>query len=176
MLVAYKQHVVEKTHTPFVPQTEANLTEVKKSTHGGPGRGGGRRKGSRNKALVAREIATKTAIDDTLARLTKEEIERLTPLEIMILAMHLLLTEGNLMGAVSVAKEAAPYVHGKVASVVLEQPLPEDMLPDPVAMPDDLDAPPAIEGDGLDDERMAAFYARRVAHRREAAGLTEPAD
>jgi hypothetical protein len=121
-----------------------NLTEVKKNGHGGPGRGQGRPKGSRNKTLVAREIATKTAIDDTLARLTQEEIERLSPLEIMILAMHLLLTSGNLMGAVSVAKEAAPYVHAKVASQVYDVPLPADLLPDPTPQPDS-DVPDLIE-------------------------------
>jgi hypothetical protein len=153
-----------------------NLTEVKKSTHGGPGRGGGRRKGSRNKSLIARELATKNAIDDTLSRLTEEEIQRLTPLEIMVLAMHLLLSQGNLMGAVSVAKEAAPYVHPKVASMAPNEVLPEDLRPQPEAIGDDPDAPPAIEGDGRDDDRMAAYYARRVERRREAAGLTEPAD
>jgi hypothetical protein len=112
-----------------------NLTEAKK--HGGARANSGRPKGARGKALVARELATKGAIDDTLARLTKDEIERLSPLEIMILAMHLLLTQGNLMGAVSVAKEAAPYVHAKVASQVFDLPLPADLQADPKPEPDE---------------------------------------
>jgi hypothetical protein len=157
---------------------EDHLTKDKKP---GPGRGGareggGRPKGSRNKALVAREIATKNAIDDTLARLTEEEIQRLTPLEIMILAMHLMLQSHNLMGAVSVAKEAAPYVHPKVASVVHDVPLPEDLRAQPEPTPDDDNVPPLVEGDGRDDERALAYWTRRVARKREDAGVTEPAD
>jgi hypothetical protein len=126
--------------------SEEELTEAKKP---GPGRGGaransGRPKGSRNKALVAREIATKNAIDATLARLTEEEIQRLTPLEIMVLAMHLLLQSGNLMNAVSVAALAAPFMHPKLSSIVHEQPLPADLQSDPKPEPDE-DVPDLIE-------------------------------
>jgi hypothetical protein len=103
---------------------------------GGRRDGAGRPKGSRAKATVARELAANNAIDETLSRLTQDEIKRLLPLEILVLAMHLQLQAGNLMGAVAVAEKAAPYLHAKLSSNVPPQVLPEDLLPDPISEPD----------------------------------------
>jgi hypothetical protein len=60
-----------------------------------------------------------------------------TPLEIMIMAMHLLLQTGNPLGAVGVAEKAAPYVHSKLSSNVPAPLLPEDLEPDPPAEADE---------------------------------------
>jgi hypothetical protein len=103
-----------------------------KRPHGGRRENAGRPKGAKNKATRARELAANNAIDETLAKLTQEEIQRFTPLEIMIMAMHLLLQSGNLLGAVGVAEKAAPYVHSKLSSLVPAPVLPEDLEPDPI--------------------------------------------
>lgn len=104
---------------------------------GGRRDGAGRPKGSRAKATVARELAANNAIDETLSRLTKEEIKRLLPLEIMILAMHVQLQTGNMMAAVSIAEKAAPYLHAKLSSNVPPPTLPEDLVPDPITEGDE---------------------------------------
>jgi hypothetical protein len=104
---------------------------------GGRRDGAGRPKGSRAKATVARELAANNAIDETLSRLTQDEIKRLLPLEIMILAMHLQLQAGNLMGAVAVAEKCAPYLHAKLSSNIPPPVLPEDLEPDPPAVGDE---------------------------------------
>jgi hypothetical protein len=111
------------------------LNETKRP-HGGPRPGSGRPKGAKNRSTIARELAASNAIDETLARLTQDEIKRLLPLEIMVLAMHLQLQTGNLMAAVSIADRAAPYIHAKLSSNVPPQVLPEDLEPDPIPEPD----------------------------------------
>ena len=113
------------------------MSEILKKPRGGTRPGAGRPPGRKNKRTLEREYAAKNAIDETLARLTGEEIERLKPLDIMILAMHLMLKSGNLMGAASVAEKAAPYIHAKIASWMPDTPLPEDLVGDPKPQPDE---------------------------------------
>jgi hypothetical protein len=64
---------------------------------------GGRQKGDLNKRN--REIAEKAI---------KEGI---TPLEVMLKAMRMSADEGDWKGAAAIAKDAAPYMHPRLASV-----------------------------------------------------------
>jgi hypothetical protein len=64
---------------------------------------GGRRKGSI--AKKTREIAEKAIA------------EGITPLEVMLKAMRLKVDENDWDGAAAIAKDAAPYMHAKLASV-----------------------------------------------------------
>lgn len=45
-----------------------------------------------------------------------EELKALTPLDIMLRAMREHFAAGRIEAAVAIAKEAAPYVHGKLSS------------------------------------------------------------
>lgn len=64
---------------------------------------GGRKKGSLNKRN--QEIAEQ-AIKDGI-----------TPLEVMLKAMRMKADEGDWTGAAAIAKDAAPYMHARLASV-----------------------------------------------------------
>jgi len=101
-----------------------------KQGRGGARPGAGRPAGARNKKTIAKELAVSNAVEETLARLTQEEIQRLSPIEVMQLGMHLLLKAGNLIGAISTAEKLAPYIHSKVATTIPMTPLPEDLAPD----------------------------------------------
>jgi hypothetical protein len=102
------------------------MSKVDKRPHGGRRIGAGRPKNAKNKSTLAIELAANNAIDQTLARLTQEEIKRLLPLEIMILAMHLQLQTVNLMAAVSIAEKASPYLHAKLSANIPPPVLPDD--------------------------------------------------
>jgi hypothetical protein len=71
---------------------------------GGARKGAGRKRGSRL-ASRTRKIAERAAE------------EGVTPLEVMLKAMKTYLAEGNLDKAVAVAKDAAPYIHPRLAAV-----------------------------------------------------------
>lgn len=105
--------------------------------HGGVRKNSGRPPGSANKATVMRELAASTAIDLVLSQLAPGQAERLTPIEVMSLAMSALLSSGNLMGAVAVAEKLAPYVHAKVATLTPLITLERDLLPDVDQEPDE---------------------------------------
>ena len=108
-----------------------------KGSHGGVRKNSGRPPGSANKATVMRELAASTAIDLVLSQLAPGQAERLTPIEVMSLAMSALLSSGNLMGAVAVAEKLAPYVHAKVATLTPLVTLERDLLPDVDQPPDE---------------------------------------
>ena len=108
-----------------------------KGSHGGVRKNSGRPPGSPNKATIRRELAASTAIDLVLSQLAPGQAEKLTPIEVMSLAMSALLTSGNLMGAVAVAEKLAPYVHAKVATMVPATVTALDLLPDPPPTPDE---------------------------------------
>lgn len=75
-------------------------------SHGGKRPGSGRRKGSTNKATEKRrEVAQKALEQGT------------TPLEIILEAMRVAYESGGPIAAVPFAKEAAPYVHPKLANI-----------------------------------------------------------
>ena len=70
---------------------------------GGARPGAGRKPGGTNKKT--REIAELAAA------------EGITPLEVMVLAMRRKYEAGDLDGAASIAKDAAPYMHPRLSSV-----------------------------------------------------------
>ena len=108
-----------------------------KGTHGGVRKNSGRPPGSANKATILRELAASTAIDLVLSQLAPGQAEKLTPIEVMSLAMSALLSSGNLMGAVAVAEKLAPYVHAKVATLTPMLVTADDLKPDPAPTPDE---------------------------------------
>lgn len=71
--------------------------------HGGPRKGSGRKKGSLTRKT--REIAQRASA------------EGITPLEVMILAMRDHLKAKRLDQAAAIAKDAAPYMHPRLAAV-----------------------------------------------------------
>jgi molybdopterin-guanine dinucleotide biosynthesis protein A len=84
--------------------SENNQTKSKKSNgRGGARANAGRKQGAATKKT--REIADKAAA------------QGITPLEVMLEAMNKLRAGGELEKAAAVAKDAAPYVHPKLASV-----------------------------------------------------------
>jgi hypothetical protein len=76
-----------------------------KSNHGGARQGAGRKPGSLN--AKTRAIAEKLMA------------ENLTPLDIMVEAYTQLKKENNLIEAAKIAKDAAPYIHPRLANVEL---------------------------------------------------------
>jgi len=117
-----------------------------KSKRGGRRPGAGRPAGVRNRATIQKEEAASRAVENALARLSEEEIQRLTPLEVMELGMHLLLQAGDMKGAIATAEKLAPYVAPKIASADATVPLPADLEPDAPAQPDE----PGPEGGIID--------------------------
>jgi hypothetical protein len=97
---------------------------------GGRRPGAGRPPNAKNKATILRELQANKAIDKVLAKLQPGQADRLTPIEVMSLAMSALLTSGDLMGAVAVADKLAPYLHSKMSANLPDQLLPDDLLPD----------------------------------------------
>jgi hypothetical protein len=112
------------------------MTETPKR-RGGVRPGAGRPAGRKNKKTLLVEAKQRNVIDEKLSRLTGEEIERLTPLEVMQLGMHLLLRAGNITAAVATAEKLAPFIHPKMSSSDMVQPLPQDLASDPVPAPDE---------------------------------------
>jgi hypothetical protein len=90
--------------------------------NGGARPGAGRPKGVKESA---RADAAKKIIDHhtkTISDLIPNipfEIARLTPLEVMLKAMSIQAYEGKWVAAAALAKEAAPYIHPRLASVDL---------------------------------------------------------
>jgi hypothetical protein len=77
--------------------------QTKSNGRGGARDGAGRKPGTAN--TKTREIADKAAAAD------------ITPLEVMLEAMHFYRTGGDIEKAAMFAKDAAPYIHAKLASV-----------------------------------------------------------
>ena len=120
-----------------MPKPTKNAKIPIKGSHGGVRKNSGRPPGSANKATILRELAASTAIDLVLSQLAPGQAEKLTPIEVMSLAMSALLSSGNLMGAVAVAEKLAPYVHSKVATLTPILTLERDLLPDVDQPPDE---------------------------------------
>jgi hypothetical protein len=108
-----------------------------KGKNGGRRPGAGRPPGRRNKATVARELLASQAIAEVMAKLGPADAERLTPLEVMTIAMRVQMQAGDLMAAVSVAERLAPYCHPKVTNSPYVAPVPADLAPDEPACPDE---------------------------------------
>ena len=78
-------------------------------------RRGGRQKGSRNKAKIELEAKLSEARGRAVAGITTTEIAAMSPLDIMLRAMQIEAQTGEWRAAAALAKEAAPYLHAKLA-------------------------------------------------------------
>lgn len=110
------------------------MTEVKKPGRGGPRPGAGRPKGSGGRPPT---VATRRS-KDTANRLARAEYvldgtehvlpPNATPLDVMVLAMQEAFKEGGAKAAHPYAKDAAPYIHARIAQMELktadDKPLP----------------------------------------------------
>lgn len=92
---------------------------------------GGRKKGSKNKATVERE----TGVAEITAKAAAEGI---TPLEVMIGAMRHAWDAEDKDAAARFAKDAAPYVHPRLAAVEHTGKDGKDLIPDKAVTPFEL--------------------------------------
>lgn len=76
---------------------------------GGVRPGAGRPKGSKSNLTLQREAVAAKALADGV-----------TPLEVMLDTMRELFAAGDKMAACQVAKDAAPYIHPKLANATLQ--------------------------------------------------------
>lgn len=77
---------------------------------GGVREGAGRPKGSLNKATAAQNAQKAEVLQKAIA-------EGITPLEVMLQSMRSYWEENNREQACAIAKDAAPYVHPKLAAI-----------------------------------------------------------
>jgi len=118
--------------------------------HGAPkGRpkpaGSGRKKGSKDKKTVAREETLEEAMKEVFGTLTDSEIGSITPLQILQLCTQAAVRAGNFYLARESARDWAPYVHSKMASVTPDDDpnkaiIIKGGLPDPSKPPETDDA------------------------------------
>lgn len=80
---------------------------------GGRRPGAGRKPGVKNKSTVERETFEAKVV-------ASAKISGISPLEVMLGAMRDAWESGDKKEAASIAKDAAPFVHPKLASVTLE--------------------------------------------------------
>jgi len=97
----------------------------------------GRKPGAKNRSTVAREMATAAVMAALTDKLTPDEISSLTAVQIMTMVMISEFKSGNYMNAATVAEKLAPYTTPRVAAAALGQEIPNDLLPDPPATPDE---------------------------------------
>jgi hypothetical protein len=69
--------------------------------------------------------------------MSDEEIEALTPLATLLLAMRNAVRAGDFVAAAAAAEKAAPYVHAKQLATPQEHNLPAELMPDLPAMGDE---------------------------------------
>jgi hypothetical protein len=81
-------------------------------------RRGGRAKGTPDKATAARQAAMAAAVADCFDSMTSEEIDVLTPAEVMLLAMRHAVRSRDILLAVNLAERAAPYFNRKLTGPV----------------------------------------------------------
>jgi hypothetical protein len=77
---------------------------------------GGRVRGTPNKKTVARRRFVEAAAVSALEELDEETRARLSPLEVMLLAMRASLKAGKLPEAAQLAAMVAPYCHHRLSS------------------------------------------------------------
>jgi hypothetical protein len=82
----------------------------------------GRPKGMRNRATLEKELALATAVRDAFITLTDEQIDKITPLEVMAICTRTAIRSGNWQLAFSAAQAWAPYVHAKLAPRMVDSP------------------------------------------------------
>jgi hypothetical protein len=106
------------------------VTEIKKPGRGGPRPGAGRPKGAKTESIQKEPSFRRTrAAANRLARaeyvLTEEDKilpPNATPLDVMVLAMQLAFKKGGAIEAHPYAKDAAPYIHARIAQMELKGP------------------------------------------------------
>lgn len=146
----------------------ADTADKPKSRRGGYRPGAGRPAGRPNNKTLKKRAIIQAEVAEALAVATDLDVESMTAVMVLDWCMKRHMRAGDLAGATATAALLAPYQAARVATMAPNEVLPEDLRPEPEAIGDDPDAPPAIEGDGRDDERMAEYYALRVARQREA--------
>jgi len=91
----------------------------------------GRPKGTRNRKSIVREFNQRAAVVAVSTGLASDKLTRLTPLQVMLALMHGSIAAGELDAGGHWAKEAAPYMHARIAAVPADTPIPPELLPDP---------------------------------------------
>jgi hypothetical protein len=115
-----------------------------KPKRGGFRQGSGRPKNSKNVRTIQREQRLKREVEAALAVASSDEIDGMSAVQIMDIAMKTFMKAGNMTSAVAVARDLAPYQSSKQASVQNEPAVPEDLQPDPRPEPDE-EVPDLIE-------------------------------
>jgi hypothetical protein len=72
----------------------------------------GRKKGSKNHTKPAKQAE----LEQTIRMQAPDPARAFTPLEALLWCMHQCLQQGDRPGVLAAAREAAPYVHSKLAS------------------------------------------------------------
>ena len=86
---------------------------------GGARAGAGRPKGSKAVRTKAKATVEKAAAEMQTSGSISAETAKMTPLDVILRSMWLAVEQGNWSAAASFAREAAPYLHSKLASVDL---------------------------------------------------------
>ena len=124
-------------------------TKSKTITIPATGSVGGRPKGVKNLRTRIKNQAIDRAVEQQLARMTEAEIEALTPLSVLELAMRNAVRAGDFVAAAAAAEKAAPYRHAKQLATPPEMQMPWELRPDPPSCPDE----PGPPGGPIDERR-----------------------
>lgn len=108
-----------------------------RSKAGGFRPGSGRKVGTLNKSTIARHKAVAQQVEAALAAVPDDKIDGMTAVDVMQTAMHGFLRSGNVLAAVAIARDLAPYQTSKHATVVPLTQVPVDLLADPPPTPDE---------------------------------------
>jgi hypothetical protein len=86
-----------------------------------PGEGrGGRPPGARDRKTLEREQMVSEVLAAASAAIGSDKIEAMSPLDVLLFAMRLCASNGWWFKAAVFAEDAAPYVHPRLASAVIE--------------------------------------------------------
>ncbi len=129
--------------------TKTVIVDAKRKPRGAPKGspkppGSGRKKGTKDKALVIKATLLEAATMEVFGNLTAEEIDNISPLQVMQMCNQVAIKAGNLYLIRETAKDLAPYIHPKKAAITPDDD-PEKAiiikggLPDPNKKPDDDD-------------------------------------
>jgi hypothetical protein len=107
--------------------------------------GSGRKKGRKDDKTIAKERAIQTAREELIRGLTQEEIDNLSPREIIMRAARAEIAAGDFRTAAGLVKDLLPYTERKLAPETPATPgLPPELMPDG---PDYDAAAPAYPGE-----------------------------
>ena len=108
-----------------------------RSKAGGFRPGSGRKVGTLNKSTIARHKLVAQEVEAALCAVSADEIDGMTAVDVMQTAMRGFLRAGNVLAAVAIARDLAPYQTSKHATVVPIAAVPVDLLADPPPTPDE---------------------------------------